>query len=63
MVRVLAEVPPGRVRCTGRDGRGPLCAFLGMPVPDAPNPSANATDGFRKAAAEEDMIPDSDATG
>ena len=31
-----------------KQGWGPLCAFLGVPVPDAPFPSVNTTDEFRK---------------
>ena len=31
-----------------RQGWAPLCAFLGVPVPDAPFPSVNTTDDFRK---------------
>jgi hypothetical protein len=31
-----------------KQGWGPLCAFLGVPVPDAPFPSVNTTDDFRQ---------------
>ncbi|HZQ39885.1 MAG TPA: sulfotransferase [Rhizomicrobium sp.] len=30
-----------------RDGWEPLCAFLGVPVPDVPYPKTNSTDEFR----------------
>ncbi len=30
-------------------GWEPLCAFLGVPVPDAPFPRTNTTEAFRKA--------------
>jgi len=46
---VLEEVPPGRllVHRLG-DGWGPLCAFLNVPVPDTPYPSANSADAFKE---------------
>jgi len=31
-----------------REGWGPLCAFLGKPVPDVPFPNVNSTDEFRR---------------
>jgi hypothetical protein len=31
-----------------KQGWGPLCTFLGVPVPDAPFPSVNTTDDFRQ---------------
>lgn len=33
-----------------RQGWEPLCAFLGVPVPDAPYPKTNSTDEFRARA-------------
>ncbi len=44
---VLATVPPARllVHRIG-DGWGPLCAHLGVPVPDQPYPHANSTAAF-----------------
>jgi hypothetical protein len=47
--RALAEVPSGRlvVHRLG-DGWGPLCAGLGVPVPDAPYPHANTTEDFNR---------------
>lgn len=47
VARVLAEVPPGRllVHRLG-DGWGPLCAHLGVPVPDQPYPRGNTTTDF-----------------
>jgi hypothetical protein len=64
VARVLAEVPPGRllVHRLG-DGWGPLCAFLGVPVPDAPYPSSNSTDSFQKQAKDKGMLPGGDAGG
>lgn len=54
---VRAEVPPGRLLVHGLgDGWEPLCAHLGVPVPDVPCPRRNATADFvaevaRRAAA------------
>jgi hypothetical protein len=40
--QVRATVPPGRLLVYSvRDGWGPLCAFLGCPVPDVPFPNIN----------------------
>ena len=45
---VRATVPPGRlVDYTAGDGWEPLCAALGVPVPDAPFPHVNSTEDFR----------------
>ena len=45
---VRAEVPPDRlVEWRPEDGWGPLCAALGVPVPEAPFPHANTTAEFR----------------
>lgn len=47
---VRAEVPPGRlIDWTAADGWEPLCAGLGLPVPDEPFPHVNSTDGFLRA--------------
>jgi len=64
VARVLAEVPPGRllVHRLG-DGWGPLCAHLGVPVPEEPYPTANSTASFQKEAEEEGMILGGDAKG
>ena len=44
---VMAEVPPGRllVHRLG-DGWEPLCAHLGVPVPDVPYPHGNSVEAF-----------------
>ena len=34
-------------------GWGPLCEFLGLPVPDTPYPHKNTSDNFRKVTEEE----------
>lgn len=45
---VRADVPPERlVEWTTGDGWSPLCAALGMAVPDEPFPHVNTTDEFR----------------
>ena len=42
-------VPAGKLLVfDAKQGWAPLCAFLGVPVPDAPFPSVNTTDEFRK---------------
>ncbi len=48
---VKAEVAPERllVHRLG-DGWAPLCAHLGMPVPDAPYPSRNSAETFQRAS-------------
>ncbi len=33
-----------------KDGREPLCKFLGVGVPDAPHPSMNSTEEFQARA-------------
>lgn len=51
---VLTEVPPGRllVHRLG-DGWAPLCAHLGVPVPDVPYPHSNTAEAFN-ARREQD---------
>jgi len=45
---VRAEAPPDRlVDWQPGDGWEPLCAALGVPVPDAPFPHVNTTAEFR----------------
>lgn len=46
---VREGVPAGKLLVfDAKHGWEPLCAFLGVPVPDAPFPSVNTTDEFRK---------------
>ncbi|WP_020380120.1 sulfotransferase family protein [Nocardiopsis potens] len=46
--RVRESVPAGRLLVfRAEDGWGPLCAFLGVPVPDAPYPRDNTAAGFQ----------------
>jgi hypothetical protein len=45
---VRAEVPADRLlEFEASDGWAPLCAFLGVPVPDTPYPRTNSTEEFR----------------
>lgn len=46
--RVVATVPKDRLLVFDvREGWEPLCAFLGVPVPDAPYPRENSTEQFQ----------------
>ncbi len=46
---VKAAVPPGKLLVFSADeGWGPLCAFLGVPVPDAPFPNLNDRAAIKK---------------
>jgi hypothetical protein len=55
VARVMAKVPANRllVHELG-DGWEPLCAHLGVPVPDQPYPSANTTTAFRAEVFKDD---------
>ena len=49
---VKATIPPERLLVfSPKEGWGPLCAFLGKPVPDEPFPHVNDTADFRKRIA------------
>jgi hypothetical protein len=51
--KVRASIPPERLlEYQAGQGWEPLCAFLGVPVPDAPYPKSNSTEEFvqRRAA-------------
>ncbi|MBL8773476.1 MAG: hypothetical protein JNK30_18975 [Phenylobacterium sp.] len=50
--RVVATVPKERLLVFNvAEGWEPLCAFLGVPVPDTPYPRENSTEQFRSRAA------------
>lgn len=55
---VKAQVPPERllVHELG-DGWAPLCAHLGVPVPDVPYPNANKPEEFLRMAGEAGLLP------
>jgi len=63
---VIASLPPERllVHRLG-DGWEPLCAFLGVPVPDEPYPVVNTTEDMSTmtAARKEDPAPDAVRNG
>jgi hypothetical protein len=45
---VKAALPKERLLVTDSlEGWGPICAFLGVPVPATPFPKTNSTDEFR----------------
>jgi len=49
---VRREVPKGRLLVfDAPDGWGPLCEFLGVPVPETPYPLTNTAEEFRARAA------------
>ncbi len=51
---VKATVPPSRLLVHNLgDGWEPLCKHLGVAVPDAPYPSRNSTDDFKRAILAE----------
>ncbi|MBY9068527.1 hypothetical protein K1X12_16655 [Hyphomonas sp. WL0036] len=54
---VKAEIPASRLLVhTAKDGWGPLCAFLGVPVPETPYPRTNSKEEFFEAMkAADDM--------
>jgi hypothetical protein len=54
VARAKAEIASDRLLVhTIGDGWPPLCAFLGVPVPDVPYPSSNTTADFNRALGEE----------
>ncbi|MCU7728959.1 sulfotransferase family protein [Actinoplanes sp. KI2] len=57
---VRAEIAPDRLlEFTVSEGWGPLCDFLGAPVPDAPFPRLNDGAGFHRALRERLTLIDS----
>jgi hypothetical protein len=51
--RVREVIPPERLLVYEvADGWAPLCAFLGVPIPDGPMPMVNTTEEFRSRVAE-----------
>ena len=50
---VRAAIPPGRLLVYEvAEGWAPLCAYLGVPVPDQPFPLTNSTSEFQARMAE-----------
>ena len=55
---VVDALPSGRLLVfSPKEGWKPLCAFLGVPVPDAPFPRVNSRDELNQAVAERRGIP------
>ena len=51
--KVIATIPPERLLIwNAADGWEPLCAFLGVPVPDGPIPHENTREQFQARVAE-----------
>ena len=52
---VRAEIAPWRLLVLDpREGWGPLCAFLGVAVPDSPYPHTNSSKAFVEAEWKQD---------
>jgi hypothetical protein len=57
--RVIESVPAERLLVfRAKDGWEPLCAFLGVPVPDAPYPRVNSRDEIRAIRRDGAPAPD-----
>lgn len=56
--QVSDSLPPERVLVfSPKEGWGPLCEFLGVPVPDAPFPRVNSRDELGSASEQEGGLP------
>ncbi|MGZ6049838.1 MAG: sulfotransferase family protein [Phenylobacterium sp.] len=56
--RVRATIPPERLLVYElAQGWGPLCRFLGVPVPDTPMPKTNTTEEFQSRVASGEIGP------
>jgi hypothetical protein len=54
---VRATAPPGRLlEWTAADGWAPLCAALGVPVPDEPFPRVNSSEEFRERVQDRGVL-------
>lgn len=55
---VKAEIPPARLLVfDAAEGWGPLCRFLGVPVPEGPFPRVNSTEQFWQMRAGTPLPP------
>jgi hypothetical protein len=55
---VIDSLPPDRLLVfSPKQGWEPLCAFLGVPVPDAPFPRVNSRDELKQATADRGGLP------
>lgn len=56
--KVIDALPPERLLVySPRQGWEPLCAFLGVPVPDAPFPRINSRDELSQTSREQGGLP------
>jgi len=61
---VIDSLPPERLLVfSPKQGWEPLCAFLGVPVPDGPFPRVNSRDELTEHSAEEGGLPPDPDTG
>ena len=55
---VIDALPPERLLVfSPKEGWAPLCAFLGVPVPDGPFPRVNSRDELEQASNEQGGLP------
>ncbi|HVJ29561.1 MAG TPA: sulfotransferase [Gammaproteobacteria bacterium] len=55
---VIDSLPPDQLLVfSPKQGWEPLCAFLGVPVPDAPFPRVNSRDELKQATADRGGLP------
>jgi sulfotransferase family protein len=55
---VIDSLPSDRLLVfSPKEGWGPLCAFLGVPVPDAPFPRVNSRDEIKQATVDRGGLP------
>jgi hypothetical protein len=56
--QVIDSLPPERLLVfSPKEGWEPLCAFLGVPVPDGPFPRVNSRDEIGHASEEHGGLP------
>ena len=55
--QVIDAIPPERLLVySAKEGWGPLCAFLGVPVPDVPYPRINSREEMRHGREEAEEV-------
>ena len=61
---VIDSLPPDRLLVfSPKEGWGPLCAFLGVPMPDSPFPRVNSRDEIKQVTANRGGLPPDPETG
>lgn len=56
--QIIDALPPERLLVySAREGWGPLCAFLGVPVPGKPFPKINSRDELSQSSREQGGVP------